>query len=97
MGNATFFQTVIYILCSISLIVLIFLGIKAIITLTKFDKLVDDISEKSKKIDGAFNMVDKLTDTVSSVSDRFIGLIFNGVTGIAKKVKKNKERNDEDE
>lgn len=92
-----FFQTVIYILCSISLIVLIFLFVKLIFTLNKVDKLLDDISEKSKKIDGAFNLVDKVTDTVSSVSDKFIGVIFNGITGLTKKVMKKRERDEEDE
>lgn len=97
MDSNSFFQIVIYILCSISLIVLIFLFVKLIMTLKKVDKLLDDISEKSKKIDGAFNLVDRVTDTVASVSDKFTGVIFNAITGLTKKVKKKKERDEEDE
>ena len=97
MDSNNFFQIVIYTLCSISLIALIFLFIKLIITLNKVDKLIDDISEKSKKIDGAFNLVDRVTDTVASVSDKFTGLIFNAITGLTNKVKKKKGRDDEDE
>ena len=97
MDSNNFFQIVIYTLCSISLIALIFLFIKLIITLNKVDKLIDDISEKSKKIDGAFNLVDRVTDTVASVSDKFTGVIFNAITGLTKKVKKKRERDDDDE
>ncbi len=96
MDTNTFFHTVIYILCSLSLIVLIFLGIKVILTLNKVDKLIEDISEKSKKMDGAFNLVDKVTDAVSSVSDKVIGKIFNVFTGVSKKIKK-KGKDDFDE
>lgn len=83
-----FFKTVILILCCIALITFIFLLVKLIITLNKVDKLVDDITEKSKKVDGVFNIVDKVTDTVSSVSDKFISVIFNAVTGLTNKFKK---------
>lgn len=83
-----FFKTVILILCCIALITFIFLLVKLIITLGKVDKLVDDITEKSKKVDGVFNIVDKATDAVSSVSDKFISVIFNTVTGITNKFKK---------
>lgn len=83
-----FFKTVILILCCIALITFIFLLVKLIITLNKVDKLVDDITEKSKKVDGVFNIVDKVTDTVSSVSDKFISVIFNTVTGLTNKFKK---------
>ena len=97
MDSNSFFHIVIYILCIILLIVLIFLFVKLIFTLNKVDKLIDDISEKSKKIDGAFNLVDRVTDTVASVSDKFTGVIFNAITGLSKKVKKKRERDEEDE
>jgi uncharacterized protein YoxC len=86
-----FFKIVICTLCCISLIAFIFLIIKLIITLNKVDKLVEDITEKSKKVDGVFNIVDKVTDTVSSVSDKLIGTIFNAITGLTNKFKRRKD------
>ena len=97
MSSSIFFEYVIYILCSVALITLIFLFIKLIVTLTKVDKLVDDLQEKSRKVDGAFNAIDKVTDAISSVNDKFIGLIFNAITNIGKKKKTKKEEEDEDE
>ena len=91
MSSSIFFEYVIYILCSIALITLIFLFIKVIGTLTKVDKLVDDLQEKSKKVDGAFNAIDKVTDAISSVNDKFISVIFNAITSIGKKKKKKEE------
>ena len=97
MSSYDFFQSLIYILCSISLVVLIIVLIKVVMTLSKVDKLVEDLTEKSKKVDGAFNAIDRMTDAVSKVNDKFIGMLFNGITGITKKVKKNKEREDDDD
>jgi len=91
MSSSIFFEYVIYILCSIALITLIFLFIKVIGTLTKVDKLVDDLQEKSKKVDGAFNAIDKVTDAISSVNDKFLSVIFNAITSIGKKKKKKEE------
>lgn len=97
MSSLDFFQSLIYILCSISLVVLIILFIKTIITLGKVDKLVDDLTEKSRKVDGAFNAIDKMTDAVSKVNDKFISMVFNGLVGLGKKVKKNKEKEDDED
>ena len=60
MSSSIFFEYVIYILCSIALITLIFLFVKVIITLGKVDKLVDDLQEKSRKVDGAFNAISNI-------------------------------------
>jgi len=97
MSSYDFFQQLIFILCSISLVVLIILLIKLIMTLSKVDKLVEDLTEKSRKVDGAFNAIDKMTDAVSKVNDKFIGMLFNGIMGISKKVKKNKEKEDDED
>ena len=98
METMTYFEFIIYFLGSILLLVLICLGIKLMITLNKVDKLVDDISDKSKSLDGLFGTIDKLTDAVSSVNDKVIALVFNSITSLTKRVKKKKkERNDEDE
>lgn len=98
MNTYDFFQGVLFTLGSILLIVLIFLAVKMIFTLTKIDKLVEDINHKSKQLDSAFDVIDKVTDTVSKVNDKFIGIIFNTLTNLVHKIKNKKERiDDEDE
>ena len=97
METISYFEFIIYFLGSILLMVLICLGVKLMITLNKVDKLVDDITDKSKSLDGLFGTIDKVTDAVSSVNDKVIALVFNSITTISKKLKKKKERNDDDE
>ena len=96
MDASLFFQYTLFLLGSILLIVLIFLGIKMILTLGKVDKLVEDISEKSRKLDGAFGTIDKVTDAISSVNDKFIGIAFNVISNFAHRIKRKKERDDDD-
>lgn len=97
MEITSFFQIVLYILSSVLLIVLIFLGVQALITLNKVDKVIDDISEKSKKVDGLFTAVDKVTDAISSVNDKLVGIVFNVVNNIVEKIKHKKEKENNDE
>lgn len=97
METISYFEFIIYFLGSILLLVLICLGIKLMITLNKVDKLVDDITDKSKSLDGLFGTIDKLTDAISSVNDKVIAIVFNSITSLTKKIKKKKERKDEDE
>lgn len=74
-----FISIIFYIALIILVIVLIVLGIKAINTLDKVDKVVDDISNKSSKLDGVFNIIDTTTDVVSSFSDSIVNVITGGV------------------
>lgn len=97
MDTYMFYKCLVLFLACILLIVLIFLGIKMILTLNKVDKLVDDLNEKSKKLDGAFGAVDKVTDAISSVNDKVIGLVFGLISNLTHKIKDRKERNEDDE
>ena len=72
-----FFSIMIYILASILLIVLISLCIKLIHTLTKVDRVIDDITVKSSKLDNLFNVIDTTADAVNSVSNSIVGWITN--------------------
>ncbi len=74
-----FISIILYISLIILIIVLIVLVIKAISTLEKVDKVVDDISEKSSKLNGVFNIIDGATDVVSSFSDSVVNVISSGV------------------
>lgn len=92
MNIAIFFQFTLYLLAIILFIVLIFLGIQAIVTLNKVDKLVDDIQEKSRKLDGLFDAIDGVTDTISSVNNKVFGIAYNLVNTIVEKFKGKKRK-----
>lgn len=80
-----FFPIMIYILASILLVVLIALCLKLIHTLTKVDKVVDDISMKSSKLNNLFDIIDHTADAVNSVSNSIVGFITNTINRLLSK------------
>lgn len=93
----SFFQVMLYILGCVLLVTLTFLSIRLIFTLDKVDRLIDDINEKSKKIDSLFNSIDKITDTLSNINEKFVGAIFNIFSSIKNKIRRKKGKDEEDE
>lgn len=85
---------VIYFLIIVLLIVLIVFIIKSLSTLNKVDKIVDDVSEKIQVLDGAFNILDVLTDKLSSLGDFVVNMITSGISNLFAKKKKRKEEED---
>lgn len=85
-----FFSCVFYILLMVLVVVLIILAVNAIKTLGKLDKLVDDISLKSMKLNGVFNIIDGATDAVVGFSDSIVGIFTNGLNKIFNRKKDNK-------
>ena len=79
------FSILLYILGIVLLLILIVVALKLITTLNKIDKVVDDVSEKSSKLDGIFNLVDNTTDALSSVGASIIGTILSFVGKTKKK------------
>ena len=86
-----FFSYIFYILLMVLVIVLIIFTINAIKTLGKIDKLVDDITIKSNKLNGIFTIVDNATDAVVGLSDSLVGFVSKGLNKffIRKKEKEN--------
>ncbi len=80
-----------YIVLIILIIVLIVLGIKAIGTLNKIDKVVDDITVKSSKLNGVFNFIDGATDVVASFSDTVVSAISGGIEKVFSRKKEDKD------
>ena len=79
----TFLPIVIYFLLIILLIIGIILGIRAIQTLNKVDRVVDDVNDKVQSLNGFFNIIDFTTDKIVSITDKvvegisgFIGNVF---------------------
>ena len=86
-----FMSIILYISLIILVIVLIVLGIKAIGTLEKVDKVVDDINEKSSKLNGVFNIIDTTTDVVSGFSDSVVNVISSGIEKLFSRKKGKKD------
>ena len=80
-----FFSIMIYFLASILLIVMIALCVKLIHTLTKVDKVIDDITVKSSKLDNLFNAIDTTADAVNSVSNSIVGWVTTTINRLLNK------------
>ncbi len=80
-----FFSIMIYFLASILLIVMIALCVKLIHTLTKVDKVIDDITVKSSKLDNLFNVIDTTADAVNSVSNSIVGWVTTTINRLLNK------------
>ncbi len=85
-----------YSLAIVLVIVFIILGIKLIATIDKANAILDDVERKSKSLNGLFNVIDGVTDTLSILSDTVVASITSVLGKIIPKRKK-KERNKEDE
>ena len=66
---------ILYLLGSILLVVLIILGIKLINTVTKADRVLDELEVKIKNLDKMFSVVDVVTDSMAVVSDKIVDAI----------------------
>lgn len=84
------FPVILYGLSSILLVALIILVIKAIKTLSKVDRVVDDINNKSRKLDNLFDVIDNTTDMISDIGDKLVGFVANGFTALVNRVKNKK-------
>ena len=78
-----------YILLIVLVIALIGLVINSIKTLSKVDRLVDDVTDKSRKLDGLFNIVDMATDAMVGISDTIVGFVTDGISRLFKRKKGN--------
>lgn len=72
-------------LAIVLLVVLIALGLKLFHTLTKVDRVIDDITVKSSKLDNLFNVIDTTADAVNSVSNSIASWMTNLVNRLLNK------------
>lgn len=92
-----YFPLVLYVLAAILLIVLIILGIKLINTINKTNIILEDVYNKTKSLNGLFNIIDSVTDTLSTVSDTLVASITNIVGKVFRRGKKKEKEIDENE
>ncbi|MBR2840985.1 MAG: hypothetical protein IKF01_03850 [Bacilli bacterium] len=84
-NTSELFQVTFYIMLIVLVVALIVLVIEAIKTLNKVNGLLDDITNKSKQLDGVFNIIDGATSAVNNFSDSIVGAITNTLTKIIKR------------
>ncbi len=90
-----FFAVIFYVLGAILLITLIMLVFRLMNTLDKVDHVIDDVSDKSRKLDGVFSLVDKTADAINTVSDTVTQFIVSGIHNLLNRKKKKEGMNDE--
>ena len=80
----------------ILLISLIILVVRLNFTINKIDYIIDDILKKLKTVNHAFEVVDKVIDSVSLINDRLVDLVATFIANLFAKRKK-VEKNEEEE
>ena len=68
---------IIYFLLIILIVVLIAVSLKSYSILEKFDKFMNDTTNKMNSLNGLFSVVDKATDTISILSDKLVTVIVS--------------------
>ena len=82
------FPIILYFLGAVLLIVVIILVTRLISTVDKVNVLLDDVEDKSQKLNGLFDAIEKIGDTVSAANNKVTGFI----AGIASKMFKEKKK-----
>jgi len=81
---------ILYSLGIVLLVILIILCIKLIHTVDKTNKILDDVYNKTRSLNGLFSAIDRVTDTLSSISDSLVGSITSVIGRIFPKKRKRK-------
>lgn len=84
---------ILYLLLIILVVVAIVFFIRLIKVIKKVDKVIDDVDRKVVKLNGLFDIVDKTTDMLNTVSDKVINSIVSGINSLFRRKKKKGEDN----
>jgi len=88
----SYFPIVLYVLGTVLLVILIILGIKLIHAIDKTNKILDDAYTKTKSLNGIFNAIDSVTDTLSAVSDSLVGVVTSAISKLFYRKKKQRRK-----
>ena len=91
------FPIILYFLGAVLLVVVIILITKLITTVDKVNVLLDDIEDKSQSLNGLFDAIGKVGDTLSAANNRVTGFIAGIASKIFKEKKKRKKEKIEEE
>ena len=86
---AEFLPIVIYVLLIVVLLIGIILAIKFLITLEKIDRVVDNVNDKVRALDGLFHIIDTTTDRIVLVTDK----VVEGLTSVVSSLFASKKKN----
>lgn len=86
---------VLYFLGGVFLVVLIILFLKLSTTIDKVNLLLDDVLDKSSKLDGLFDSIENIGNSISSVNYRVTKSITRFIEKLFYKKKKKKEEEDD--
>ena len=87
-----FLPIVIYILLIIVLVIGIVLAIKCLITLDKVEKVVDNVNDKVRSLDGLFHIIDTTTDRIVLVTDKVVDGVTSLIANLFAPKKKNEKK-----
>lgn len=87
------FPVILYFCLIILVIVATILGIKFIITMNKINNILDNVEGKVNQLNGVFNIVDNISDAVTTVSEKIAGFIYDKIGNLVEK-KKGKDDNE---
>lgn len=93
----SFLMMILFVLASILLVVLIVLGIKLINTISRADKVLDELNTRLHKFDRMFGAVDVVTDGMALFSDKIVDSIVFVIRKIFNKKKGKEEEINEQE
>ena len=81
----------------ILLIALIILCVRLNFTISKVDSLLDDMYKKLNTVNHVFEVVDKVTDSISLINDRMVDAVVSFIANLFSKRKKKQEKIEEEE
>ena len=82
------------------MIIGIVLAIKCLIALDKVEKVVDNVNDKIKALDGLFHIIDTTTDKIVVITDKVVEGITSMVSNVfttKKKIKKDNKTSKKEE
>ena len=91
------FPIILYFLGAVLLFVIILLIIKLISTVEKVNILLDDVENKSQKLNGLFDAIGQVGDSISAANNKVTGFITKIVSSVVKKKRKKAKKEEEDE
>ncbi len=86
-----FMLMILYLSLIILVFMLIIIAYRTIKIMKKFDQIIDDLSIKSSKLNGVFNIIDNATDAVVQMNDTIVSFITSGIERLFNRKKEKKD------
>lgn len=90
-----FLEILVYVLGSILLLALIILTVKLILSVDRINAILDDVEDKMKTVDEVFSVIDHITDSFSTISDRIVDSLASIVSKLFTTKKRRKKIKEE--